>query len=80
MATKVVARGSSPVRAVVRPTTVKSVGGPQGPPGDGALPPATQQCQVLFSVDGSTFEPVLPVTNANGWLVNNGGCLIVNNA
>ena len=46
--------------------------------GSGALPPATQVGQVLFSVSGSTFTVELPVTSAEGWLVNNEGILIVN--
>ena len=46
--------------------------------GDFGTPAATQECQVLYSVDGSTFQPALPVTSVQGWLVNNQGCLIVN--
>lgn len=46
-------------------------------PGGGSIP-ATQVGQVLFSVDGSTFQPALPITSVQGWLVNNQGCLIVN--
>ncbi len=34
--------------------------------------------QVLFSVDGETFEVVQPVTSNQGWLVNDQGILIVN--
>jgi hypothetical protein len=33
--------------------------------------------QVLFSVDGETFEVVQPVTSNQGWLVNDQGILIV---
>lgn len=37
------------------------------------------QCvgQVFFSVDGQTFQPALPITSSQGWLVNNQGLLIV---
>lgn len=43
----------------------------------GVLPPATDLGQVLFSVDGKTFEPRLPVTTDEGWLVNDEGHLLV---
>jgi hypothetical protein len=33
--------------------------------------------QVFFSVDGSTFQPALPITSSQGWLVNDQGILIV---
>lgn len=37
------------------------------------------QCvgQVFFSIDGQTFEPALPITSSQGWLVNDQGILIV---
>ena len=33
--------------------------------------------QVFFSVDGLTFQPALPITSSQGWLVNDQGLLIV---
>jgi len=33
--------------------------------------------QVFFSVDGQTFEPALPITSSQGWLVNDQGILLV---
>lgn len=33
--------------------------------------------QVFFSVDGQTFQPALPITTNQGWLVNDQGTLIV---
>lgn len=46
--------------------------------GDGYVN-VSAQCvgQVFFSVDGSTFEPALPITSSQGWLVNDQGILIV---
>lgn len=43
----------------------------------GALPPATQVGQVVYSVDGSTFTVQLPLTSRHGWLVANDGIHIV---
>ena len=40
-------------------------------------PPANQIGQVLYSIDGETFQRALPVTSKNGWLVNNCGIHIV---
>ena len=54
--------------------------GATGPAGDGtgaSLPPAELVGQVLYSVDGESFEPRLPVTSREGWLVNNSGVLLV---
>lgn len=52
--------------------------------GGGGVPNATQVGQVLYSVNGSTFTPQLPVTSSmgviEGWLVNNDGILIVNDS
>jgi hypothetical protein len=54
--------------------------------GGSGLPPATQAGQVIFSVDGATFEASLPLTapdvpgvpfGSAGWLVNDLGVLIV---
>jgi hypothetical protein len=47
------------------------------PRSGGALPPATQVGQILFSKDGSTFTVELPITTSGGWLVNNEGTLLV---
>lgn len=42
------------------------------------VPAATEVGQVLYSLDGSTFTAQSPVTSAEGgWLVNDGGLLIV---
>lgn len=49
-----------------------------GSDGSFGTPAATQQCQVLYSINGTTFVPALPVTSVQGWLVNSEGCLIVN--
>lgn len=38
---------------------------------------ATQIGQVLYSVDGTTFTAELPLTNDNGWMVNDDGLLLV---
>jgi len=47
---------------------------------EAALPDATHVGQVLFSVDGVTFERALPVTSNQGWLVNDCGIhIVVNN-
>lgn len=46
--------------------------------GGGALPPATQIGQVLFSVNGTTFTVEQPLTEyGGGWLINDDGELIV---
>lgn len=45
--------------------------------GGGALPPATQLGQVLYSADGATFTVELPLTSRHGWLVNDAGEHIV---
>jgi len=47
--------------------------------GGGALPSAAQIGQVLFSVDGVTFDDELPLTDLAGWLVEevNGILLVV---
>lgn len=42
-----------------------------------ALPPATEVGQVLYSFDGLTFEPRLPLTSEDGWLTNDQGVLLV---
>ena len=41
------------------------------------VPAATQKGEVLFSVDGVSFEVKLPITTKNGWLCNNDGLLLV---
>lgn len=38
---------------------------------------ATAVGQILISLDGSTFEPHLPLTSEDGWLVNEDGELLV---
>lgn len=43
----------------------------------GALPPATKPGQVLFSCDGTTFNPECPITSCEGWLTNDCGDLLV---
>lgn len=45
--------------------------------GGGALPAATDVGQVLFSLDGLTFEVAQPLTSDQGWLVNDEGTLLV---
>jgi len=45
--------------------------------GGGALPPATQVGQVLFSADGTSFTVEVPITSCDGWLVNDDGVLLV---
>jgi len=45
--------------------------------GGGAMPPATEIGQVLFSEDGATFTAETPLTSCEGWLVNNDGILLV---
>jgi len=47
------------------------------PRGGGGLPPATEQGQILYSIDGTSFEPYKPVASSGGWLFNNFGLLIV---
>lgn len=42
-----------------------------------SLPSASDVGQILFSVDGSTFEVRLPITTDEGWLVNDEGHLLV---
>jgi hypothetical protein len=41
------------------------------------MPPATAIGQVLLSTDGVAFTPELPLTSANGWMVNDLGRLLV---
>lgn len=43
----------------------------------GALPPATQTGEVLFSCNGTTFAPEKPITSCDGWLANDCGDLLV---
>ena len=45
---------------------------------DGYNPIPDNIGQVLFSIDGATFEVAQPVTSNQGWLVNDQGILIVN--
>jgi hypothetical protein len=46
--------------------------------GGGGVPIAAQTVgQVLFSINGSTFTPSLPITSNQGWLVNDQGILVV---
>lgn len=45
--------------------------------GGGSLPSATQEGQVLYSVDGTTFSVQTPIISEDGWLVNESGCHIV---
>ncbi len=71
-----------PGASVVGPTGPAGSVGPTGPAGSGggtggSLPGAELVGQVLYSVDGVTFEPRLPVTSKEGWLVNNAGILLV---
>lgn len=40
-------------------------------------PAATMVGQVLFSINGNNFQRALPITNNQGWLVNDLGFLIV---
>jgi hypothetical protein len=46
--------------------------------GAGTLPDATCCGQILYSVDGLTFQRALPITSKVGWLVNRSGIHIVN--
>ena len=50
--------------------------GPAGPPG-GALPPATEEGQVLFSKDGLVFTVEQPIVSSDGWLANDDDKLLV---
>ena len=40
-------------------------------------PAATLVGQVLFSINGTTFQRALPITTIQGWLVNDAGYLLV---
>lgn len=42
-------------------------------------PAATMVGQVLFSINGITFQRALPITTTEGWVVNDLGYLIVRN-
>jgi hypothetical protein len=42
-----------------------------------SLPTAQNIGQILFSVNGSSFVQALPITSTSGWLVNEGGFLLV---
>jgi hypothetical protein len=44
---------------------------------DGYSPAPSNVGQVLFSIDGITFEAVQPITSNQGWLVNEQGILII---
>jgi len=46
--------------------------------GYNGTPAASQVGQVLYSIDGETFQKALPVTSCGGWLINNCGIHIVN--
>lgn len=46
-------------------------------PRESALESANQIGEILFSIDGVSFTAQLPLTNGNGWLVNDDGTLLV---
>jgi hypothetical protein len=59
------------------PSGARGPTGPAGPTGAGVAVAAERVGQVLYSVDGATFEARTPITTRQGWLVNNQGLLLV---
>jgi hypothetical protein len=62
---------------VFRTILTNGIGGSPGSGSGGDLPNATEVGQILMSIDGYTFQRVLPVTTDEGWLVNDQGYLLV---
>lgn len=62
---------------VFRTILTNGIGGSPGSGNGENLPNATEIGQILMSVDGYTFQRVLPVTTDQGWLVNDQGYLLV---